>query len=297
MKIKHLIIVGLILAILTIGAVSASEDADNLAVEDDGDALAVDDADAIAADEEGSGEDTLADPEDTRSEADKYVYIPEEVSADNEEESIIMRVYDQDITGNLTVKILGDEENSTVYNEEIIPAERGYYDDDYNWIDGTGGNFLLIKDLNLKKQGTYKFEVSYAGDENFKPFTEYGTLDYYFISLDIDEEITSNYFSIYLADDATGTIEIFIDGESYLNITAEELYNNDYEVYIGGLSYSSHTYKITYSGDENTYWTNLWKVSLTVLTDSMYGLRIQTLLNWVLLQTLKLVSLGMLMVK
>ena len=35
MKIKYLIIVSLILAILTVGAVSASEDADNLTVSDD----------------------------------------------------------------------------------------------------------------------------------------------------------------------------------------------------------------------------------------------------------------------
>ena len=55
MKIKHLVIVGLILAIITIGAVSATEDVDVATAEDD---MGVDEVMQAPVDEDVIGEDS-----------------------------------------------------------------------------------------------------------------------------------------------------------------------------------------------------------------------------------------------
>ena len=250
MKVKYLIVVGLLLAILTIGAASASQDADALAVNDDaGDAVSqADDMEVIAGDDSGGG------PEDERNETDNYVYIPEDVGVDDDESSINVDIYESGITGNVTVKIINDDETETViYNDEVIPATWGHWDDTgETWIDSTGGNSIFIKDLNLDF-GRYNMSVSYTGDDNYKPFVKYGTMNYHFMKAYINDEITYGSFPIYIENSVNGTIEVFIDNDSFCNISTDYFENDGeglrYDVGLSSLKYATHTYKITFTGN------------------------------------------------
>ena len=255
MKIKYLIIVSLILAIITIGAVSAADDADALAVEDDtGDTVSqVDEVDVVA---EGEGSDELVDPgdglENEKKDLEMYVDIPNDVAFNNEDAIIDLKSWDNDVTGNITVKIINDDETeSVIYNQEISPYSSGYYDDDNNWIDDPkGGNSILIKDLNLKP-GVYNFVVSYDGDDNYYPFTKEGTMNYYIIKETVYEAHRSLY--IYVINSAEGTVELFIDGNSFRNISTDDMDEEDFEKYykfdLSSFGFGPHTYKITFNGN------------------------------------------------
>ena len=248
MKMQYLLIVGLILAILTIGAAGASQDADELAVDDDaGDVVSLaDDEDVIA---EDSGDDTIGEKEDP----DFHVDFPEDdVGIDDKYASIDVKVLDSTATGNVTVKILDGENETLIYTEEIVPFIPGHWDEVTDkYVDSSGGNSILIKDLNLKP-GVHNLSVSYTGDENFNSCTEYGTLTCYFMDVQIDDEITSNSFNIFIEDSVNGLIEVFIDNASFCNISTGEFYDDDGRVYtveMPGLEYGHHTYKITFDGN------------------------------------------------
>jgi len=255
MKIKHLIIVSLILAIITIGAASAADDSDALAVEDDtGDTVSqVDEVDVVA---EGEGSDEPVDLgdglENEKKDLDMYVDIPNDVAFNDEDAIIDLKSWDNDVTGNITVKIINDDETeSVIYNQEIIPYSSGYYDEEDNWIDDPkGGNSIIIKDLNLKP-GVYNFVVSYDGDDNYNPFTKEGTLNYYIIKETVYETQRSLY--IYVINSAEGTVELFIDGNSFRNISTDDMDEGDFEKYyefdLSSFGFGPHTYKITFNGN------------------------------------------------
>lgn len=255
MKIKHLIIVSLILAIITIGAASAADDSDALAVEDDtGDTVSqVDEVDVVA---EGEGSDEPVDPgdglENEKKDLKMDVDIPDDVAFNDEDAKIDIRSWDNDVTGNITVKIINDDETETViYNQEIIPYSSGYYDGDYNWInDPKGGNSIIIKDLNLKP-GVYNFVVSYDGDDNYYPFTKEGTMNYYIIKETVYETHRSLYIDV--INSAEGTVELFIDGNSFRNISTDDMDEGDFEKYyrfdLSSFGFGPHTYKITFNGN------------------------------------------------
>ena len=177
MKMKYIVVACLILSILTIGAASASQNmtCDDAAVDDAGDAVSLaNDVDAVAED------DCLGDGSE-KTDVDHYVNIPDKVRVDSEYDSIDVWVYNESATGNVTVKTCNDgEDEKVLYNE---------------YVDPTGGNSISIKDFNLKP-GVYNLSVSYTGDENLNPFTEYGTLTCYFMETYIDEELTYKSFDV-----------------------------------------------------------------------------------------------------
>ena len=197
MKIKYLVLVSLILAILTIGAASASYDADTLAVDDNaGDAISQDDNTDVAGQD---GEEPGDDPADERSEVNReFEDYDRNVRVDEEEASIDIQVFsydgegnEQTVTGNITLKIINDDETETVlHSEEIAP---------YSYDDGPkGGNSILIKDLKLNP-GKYNLALSYDGDENYRPFVHNFMLNYYFMAVNVDEEVY-NHFTLYFCE-------------------------------------------------------------------------------------------------
>ena len=235
MKMKYIVVACLILAILTIGAASASQNmtCDDVAVDDGaGDAVSLaNDVDAVAED------DCLGDGSE-KTDVDHYVNIPDKVRVDSEYDSIDVWVYNESATGNVTVKTCNEgEDEKVLYNE---------------YVDPTGGNLIYIKDFNLKP-GVYNLSVSYTGDENLNPFTEYGTLTCYFMSTFIADELEFQSFDIYMAHDVRGTVEVFIDNVSFCNISTDDFqddgYSMIYTVDLSKLEYGHHTYKITFDGD------------------------------------------------
>ena len=247
MKIKYLILVSLILAIITIGAVSAADNADALAADNDaGDAISQVDEEDVVADGENLGDEPT---EDTQKEVNKYVDIPEKAMVDGEY-GITVTVYDQDITGNITVKMINGEEETEIYSEKIIPYKSGYYDEELgDYIYSTGVNFIPIKDLGIQP-GKYNLKVSYDGDENYLPFNVTGTLNYYFMDvyLDNENEILYNGFNVEIVENAQGNVEVWFDDEFFANYTAEDI--SEYGISLRDLSYSNHTYKVYYRGDD-----------------------------------------------
>ena len=244
MKTKYLIMVSLILAVLTIGAASASDDiglgdvsASDESVEVDEIASPEDDGGVLA-----DGDDPSPDPVDEREEVYPDVSFPDEVIA-GEDYSINVYVYDKNVTGNVTIKI----DNQTVYNEEIAPYS-GYYDGESEMYVSSGGNEFSLNGLAFK-QGSHDVEVSYAGDENYLPFTEYRTFEYTYMDIEMGDSTYEDGFDIFLANDATGNVEVLIDNRSFLNRTAEELAENRY-VEFGKLSYGMHTVTVILTGDE-----------------------------------------------
>ena len=177
MKIRYLVLVSLMLAILTIGAASASYDADTLAVDDDaGDAVSqADDIDVIAeGDDSGNGE---------RAETDNYIDLEDgdELDMNNPDEYIGVEISDNDATGNVTIAFNG----SVKYNEPVIP-----YSCDEDTDEEQGGNYLYLKDIDDLKIGIYAVEVNYTGDSNYKPFSETFTVNIIDI---LEENDDSNY--------------------------------------------------------------------------------------------------------
>ena len=177
---------------------------------------------------------------DMREDVDYDVNVPEGVMY-NSYDSLYISIISE-ISGNITI-VVGD--NAYVYNKK---ARYEAYDD-FDGAYTSGYHFIRISELGLGP-GVYNVAISYDGDENYTPFYTTEEMELYFMDVEIGEILTNDaYLSIYLANDATGKIEIFIDGASYKNLTAQEVIENNW-IELSDLSYSNHTYMITYSDDE-----------------------------------------------
>ncbi len=253
MKIKHLIIVSLILAIITIGAVSAADDADALAVEE-GDALAVDDVGVIAGDDEGGdepGDNPDEEPAKELSADDFSTYYQKSIANNSDNYVFSVSNYAEDSEGNLTVTV-GDSE-TPIYDEDFSYGENDFVEFD-------------LADLNISSPGDYKILV------NFIPVSGTGItlLDYTLkvtenegydgISASIyncivnPSEGQSNDFIYcdYYNLDLDGNILIYIDGELYYNKTI----GSDNEIYLENLNKTpkmgEHFVQIKYFDGENS---------------------------------------------
>ena len=147
MKLKHLIMVSLIMAIITIGAVSAADDADALAVEDQTEDTidsSVEEVDVIADEDDdmGEGDDTGYDD---------YFYdmidVPRYVDYGGDK-NITFTIAD-DAKGNLTVQ---------TYNEEY-EEDSFIFDETFNVVNGKA-----IIPLKSFKLGGHNLKFKYVGD-------------------------------------------------------------------------------------------------------------------------------------
>ena len=244
MKLKHLIIVSLILAIFAIGAVSASED---VAIDDE---LAVDEG--VEIEETPVDESTLGGDSDV---GGFNTYYEEIIPVDDDYTDIIEVENDNSPEGNLTISV----NNALVYNNEF---------DSYS--------SFYLGDLNINTPNEYNVSV------NFVPVTgskltladyklivtekENNTLfDYVTISNNVDVS-DSEYFVYYSSNDLTGRIIIYIDNVVYYNQTVSD----DSEIYVSDLnkkvSLGSHIVQMKYDDGENL---TLIRSSLTKFYFSM----------------------------
>jgi hypothetical protein len=155
MKLKHLMMVSLILLILTIGAVSASEDLEALAVDDVGDELAVDDSadeeiveaslddgEILEADESGE---VLGDP----TAADFHFDIKNEASINDPDATVISFDWPSELPAPsvVSIRVIGG-----------IEVQYGKF--------GKTGEKVTLKDLGITSTGKYSFNI-YLGDDNY----------------------------------------------------------------------------------------------------------------------------------
>ena len=96
--------------------------------------------------------------------------------------------------------------------------------------------------------GENTIKAVYAGDDQYSSASDDVTVDAVFMKVDI-HDYDSLYMDISLADDTTGTVEIFINGTSFLNLTASELKDNGY-VDLDDLPLGDYNYAVTYRDDE-----------------------------------------------
>lgn len=241
MKYKKIMLATImLLAVLAIGAVSASEDTSdaNLTVSDE----------AIL--EEASDIDEVNSSVDQIGEKDEVYH---------------------DIEIPTSVRVGDSEEYESENNKEIIYSINGYGEAEGNFtiiIDDvpyytepvkhdTMGSFDL-RNLNLD-YGTHFVQVKYDGDENYLPFNQTGYFDYYYMKLNIDDpvNIDNPQIQVVFAMDATGTMKVLIDGKQFDTFDVyDERYDEDFDprasigIYLSDLNLAlgKHTIEVIYTG-------------------------------------------------
>ncbi|MDO5814353.1 MAG: hypothetical protein Q4Q18_01845, partial [Methanobrevibacter sp.] len=148
MKLKHLMIVSLILAILAIGAVSAADDVDALAVDDEGVAVEESSLDDVVEADESS--DTLGDP---APEDFNVTIINKEFDIDKDADSAV-------ITFQWPADVPTD-----VDNQGWIKADYGIYDCQIFINEGIT-NFTLGDFWMIEEPGNYNLTISYGVEFN-----------------------------------------------------------------------------------------------------------------------------------
>ena len=225
MKIRYLIMVGLILAVLTIGAVSASDDANNLTADDA-------QGDSIQQAPEDDG--VLKDPTDDYS---KNIHVPNEVFKENHTSDSILVQLPNDASGSISAYL--DDGKEPFYTQILLP----------------GMNSTRIISFNLGElnfdYGSHKFILNYSGDSNYVGFRN--TYDFN-VTYNLNYTIVSPYsygdeiiVRITSPEDLNGEIELSMNGKTY-----PFRYDFNYEDYICRLSeynYGLNNFTITVSND------------------------------------------------
>nr|WP_294999337.1 Ig-like domain-containing protein [uncultured Methanobrevibacter sp.] len=201
MKIKHLIMVSLILAVLTIGAVSASEDIDELAVDNlDAESLdlAVKETDSLSKVDESQN---LAEP--TKEIDMKVSDVPEKVK------------YGEKIKFNISISNEDASGTVHVYVDEPIEADREYkvngiFEKEYSSPDNITYDF-----------GEHKLFIEYLGNGNYSN----KLLNYTFLVDDYDFAVDSTQPAIF-GYDFKLNIEIPSAADGYITVTyKDKVYN------------------------------------------------------------------------
>ena len=237
MKVNKILLVGiLLLAIITLGAVSASDDMDvpdALAASDEGDIVEspIDESEGIAID---GGNEAVGDGPEEKYNVTLVVNWPEEVYYNGEVEfSVSVNPEDGECIDDPTGDVI------LYLNDEEIARE----DVDWVWFDYTFDEF-----------GEYNFKVKYTGDENFNPaetsFTYNLTNSMYRISVN-DEVIRYDrpVFTVFSPVLNPANIEITYNGKK-LNRYYDDEYV-DYLYNVSALNYGLNTINIYYPGDED----------------------------------------------
>ena len=207
MKFKSIMVVSiLLLAILAIGAVSASDgqDSDNLTVSNDKTGLDVDKLAVVENDE------NLTD-EYEYFEDDYEIIIEKSVNIDDEYSEIVSYGIYDDAGGSVAIRFNGSE----VYNT----TDLGY-------------NVVELDDLNIQNldYGTYKVDFIYSGDESHDGFVKSVNVEftYKFYVYPDDDIYNFGYgedVEFYAAlPSIAGSIEYVVNGKKY-TISKEDIYN------------------------------------------------------------------------
>ena len=252
MKMKNIMLVALfLLAILTIGAVSATDYAtsDNLTAGEIQDTMGLDLGDSnIHTDPEDDPDDDPwddpeddpgDDPDDYEDELEYEINVPEKYNIyDLDEDLISIEFYNCGNGGNITISVDGINKSYKVYHN---------YD-----VDLTARN-LGLKSLEYKD---YTIDVLYSGDDQFEGFEEHYTFtgNYGFniweSTLEYEDGLkwgTDIDFEVTLPEDAKGNLTYEINGKKY-SILAEDIWN--IEITSDKLDIGENEIIFSYVGDD-----------------------------------------------
>lgn len=245
MKLNKIMIVSFVLlAILTLGAVSAT---DNLTASEtpDLDELGVSDADVPM--EEDVGEE-IGDEfeEEYREYVDYYSSCPDEYLI-GDDTRIGMGI-EYSVSGNVSIVLDGDE----VYNQPVIK----YYEDP----DGpsSGGNYIYLNEFDNLDIGMHDYKIRYTGDDYYRPTTLEGSFEAAYIKIDVPDEVVigsdfddNDHITIKLACNATGNINVLIDDELFYSKSVSQAREDDNDwilIYLDNLTFGTHNYIVSYFG-------------------------------------------------
>ena len=175
---KKLIIISLILlAIISIGAVSAAENISdtNLKTPEINEKMTID-----------------AEKEESKESIETYITIKDKVYLDSSHPDIIRVDYVGDASGNITLDIDGEE----VYNKQI------QFD-----------SIIFANELkNVPSFGLHNLTFKYSGDSNYNPFEKTTVVDFAYIFDARTYKIDKDYgIDIYLPTNATGFVNLDIN--------------------------------------------------------------------------------------
>lgn len=223
MKIKYILIVSLLLAILTLGAVSASDDVDNMTAVDDAVVTStndvaktvsqVEDSDSVAGN--NSGDEVLSGEQEVNYDP----IIPDDIRigdwGDEEyyrETYVGVRFNDYDISGDVEFYV-DDELKST--------QSAVYYDE---------ARFDLLE--NNIGVGLHNITIKYLGDDNYAPFEINHKVELYYMKAAVPETVKDDSyderFLILFALDATGYLDLYLDDKF---VATYDVYNDRYDEY------------------------------------------------------------------
>lgn len=244
MKFKYIVIVSLILTILTLSAVSASQEDINLtAVEDTQDSLSVDENLADDSSDVIAGEDTqeIIGDDERKDVDDYYVSYPSTVCI-GATSKVGMWIKADEPTGNFTFVL----NNQTFYD---APIEWDDAYEDYR-------HYMPICELDLQP-GINNLTFKYIGDDNYNPVSKDFKINaYYFKAFTTPKNIYiyGDYATHWTVEtgDPTGRACVLIDDEVYMNDTIANLIrdygttNYTFRINFLNCSYGTHTYNIRY---------------------------------------------------
>ena len=243
MKINKFLLVSIfLLAIISLCAVSASDDADNLAVNDDVGAVEspADEIDVVAEDD--------GDVSDEK----------EDVSG---------------MGGNIYDNLEGYPISYEVYSDDPISGNISFSIDDVEYLNTEfeSGKLYSI-DTSKLPEGEYTMIVSYLGDSYYNPYTYeefvlikglFDADEYSFIEAD-------GWIDVNIPEDARGYLSIYLNGTRVLR---EAIYNEDdgsiRSFQLNNCSCGVYNLTVTYEGD-----TNFRPVSKSIITEIGYSLMV-----------------------
>ncbi|WP_458453509.1 Ig-like domain-containing protein [Methanobrevibacter sp.] len=269
MKLKHMILVSLILAILTIGAVSASEDImseDTLNADTGDESISISDEDSQLNEEDDGGSDENDGYVEEEDPCDIFIYDSADIDDDDYEFASVELKTDAD--GNISLKV----NNQELVNKELSQFTNRYLDADFD--DVYIYNFYFKDfDYEFVADVTYDIEVSYFDGEN--TYTQTGQMTPYKLNkieqdgitveirsrgdclIDFNEEEGFVFITAPAGADGNVTV-IFDDGEKYSKtLSLNELYYDsemeEYSVCVrhidSNMEPGTHTIYVTYDQD------------------------------------------------
>jgi len=232
MKVKYFVVVSLMLAILTIGAVSASEDVlsdDSLAVENEGNSIKEAPAEEpISSDADENAVGIVAD--------DFKANITDKIDLANEDAQIAEVYYPEGASGQVSLGLtnVNDEEDSD-------------YDYEYFSDYVVGDKIIFSTNSFTVSPGKYNAKLTYVDDddntivlkESIIEFTKTITKDDFTIS---ENSLIDNFDGDYIVNvwdyPTTGTLVVYVNGEKRYNKSVDDT-EDDIYVYPNDLGITS----------------------------------------------------------
>lgn len=261
MKISKIVLVSiLLLAILTLGAVSASDDGGNLTVAQNLSMSQSVDSDVIAGDNNPDGEVGASD---------EQIYGKESSGISNEvtgdflfgEYISIKTVLPEEARGNVTYTFITDFETTSVVRDV------SKFDYKESWVTvynhGVPGNPIKISSLSntesyrISHFGNLKISVDYSGDDNYygeiESFAYFLNNTDYYICLETDNWLSwERYYdpiNIITPYVFKGTLTVTINGKPYDVEYIENEYESNYVIDATLFDVGENNYTISYGGD------------------------------------------------